>query len=155
MEIVDFWRKKQTTSLFWWVMVYDFQTFPEVGLISVSFFRKVFWHLWQGNYPNLWEWRVNGLMIVDVDSECPKRCRMKWTSAADVVEQHPFLVMSEIISEFSNLRQWFCNEYSCASWHFWACSTYMVKSTEFCLAILMLDVTKKKRSYHEWYHSTG
>ena len=28
---------------FGWVMVYDFQTFPEVGLISVSFFRKAFW----------------------------------------------------------------------------------------------------------------
>ena len=105
-------------------------------------------------------------------------CRMKWTSAADVVEQHPFLVMSDMIPELSNLHQWFCNEYWCASWHFWACSTLHGKingvflsysssrrrridsvfshiRNVYVLQILMLDVTKKKRSYHEWYHSTA
>ena len=100
---------------------------------------------------------------------------MKWTSAADVVEQHPFLVMSDMIPELSNLHQWFCNEYSCASWHFWACSTLLGKINGVCLSysssrridsvfptfgmFMSWDIDagrhQKKRSYHEWYHSTA
>lgn len=150
MEIVDFWRKKKTTSLFWVGDGLWFSNIPRSRVDFCEFFQEGLLGMWHGNYPNLWEWRVNGLMIVDVDSECPKRCRMKWTSAADVVEQHPFLVMSEIISEFSNLHQWFCNEYSCASWHFWACSTYIVKSTELSFPILF---AKKKNRFGFFPHS--